>query len=258
MSEEIVVASISDLADHPGVTEELKPDNLAPSAPSSAAPSSAATTHVNGDGLPSPDACSSVGRASSITTPSTQSMASFSSRGERVSFSRLKYIKSPDLLHLRLMTRFLDLCGLTDDVAGTTTKLLLKCIDMLYRCKYSTLDLCSVLAHASAYFQDAYGLCGNNMDSSEVGNVLVLIIYIAHCYVQDETCPLKVWHKYLFKKYCSVDTLDAAIIRIMEIRGFVLRVPDEDFQRAFAYLSTKPDQSSKDNAQDAHTGVKSQ
>merc|ERR1712232_1467662 len=96
--------------------------------------------------------------------------------------------------------------------------------------------MCSVLAHASSYFLDTYAKCGDGMDASEVGNVLALLIFLAHSYVLDETCRLKTWHKYLFTKYCSLDMLSSAVMRLMEIRNYLLRLEDEDLKQRYTGL----------------------
>merc|ERR1712232_1369330 len=96
--------------------------------------------------------------------------------------------------------------------------------------------MCSVLAHASSYFLDTYAKCGDGMDASEVGNVLALLIFLAHSYVLDETCRLKTWHKYLFTKYCSLGMLSSAVMRIMEIRNYHLRLEDEDLKQRYTAL----------------------
>jgi len=83
---------------------------------------------------------------------------------------------------------------------------------------------------------DAFGLCGSVMDSSEVGNVLVTLMFVAHCYVQDETCPLHVWHQHLFRKYCPLRTLNAAIVRLLEIRRYVLRLDSQDLSTRYVNL----------------------
>lgn len=134
-----------------------------------------------------------------------------------------------------LLSAFLEL-GELRDIDGDSVKLLLRALKLLHLCDYSSEDLCSFLAHASAYFASAYGLCGMHMDECEIGNVLVLLIFIAHCYVQDETCPLHVWHQYLFRKYCPLRTLNAAILRLLEIRQYILRLESQDLDQRFAYL----------------------
>jgi len=140
---------------------------------------------------------------------------------------------SPDDLHL--LSCFLELAQLSD-VEGDAVKLLLRVLRFLRLCDYSAEDICSILAHASAYFVDAYSLCGDQMDAKEVGNVLATLVFIAHCYVQDETCPLHVWHRHLFRKYCPLKTLNAAVVRLLEIRRYRLRLEPEDLDRRFACL----------------------
>merc|ERR1711920_708127 len=122
------------------------------------------------------------------------------------------------------------------DMDGDGVKLILRALKFLRLCDYSVEDICCILAHASAYFLDAYKLCGEHMDRSELGNVLATLMFVAHCYVQDETCPLHVWHQHLFHKYCPLKTLNAAIVRLLEIRHYVLRLESEDLHGRFTYL----------------------
>ena len=74
------------------------------------------------------------------------------------------------------------------------------------------------------------------MDPSEVGNVLTTLMFIAHCYVQDETCPLHVWHQHLFRKYCPLRTLNAAVVRLIEIRCYVLRLDSRGLSTRYTAL----------------------
>jgi hypothetical protein len=136
---------------------------------------------------------------------------------------------------INLLARVLELCRVSE-ADSETAKLLLRAIKFLRLCDYSSEDICSTLAHATAYFVDAFSLCGNQMDSCEVGNVLTTLMFIAHCYVQDETCPLHVWHQHLFQKYCPLRTLNVAIVRLMEIRRYVLRLEQDDFDRRYFSL----------------------
>jgi hypothetical protein len=134
-----------------------------------------------------------------------------------------------------LLDAFLKLAELPD-IDTESVKLLLRALKLLRLCDYSVEDLCSILAHASAYFIDAFGLCGSVMDASEVGNVLTTLMFVAHCYVQDETCPLHVWHLHLFRKYCPLRTLNSAIIRLLEIRRYVLRLDSQDLSSRYVSL----------------------
>lgn len=135
-----------------------------------------------------------------------------------------------------LLSEMLDLVRL-QDVDGETVKLCLRALKFLHLCDYSDQDICSIMSHATAYFMDAYALCGNHMDSGEVGNVLVSLMFIAHCYVQDETCPLHIWHQHLFRRYCPLRTLNSAIIRLLEIRRFILRLDERELSDRFERLN---------------------
>lgn len=136
---------------------------------------------------------------------------------------------------IHLLARLLELSRVTE-ADSETVILLLRALKFLRLCDYSVEDICSTLAHASAYFVDAFQLCGTQMDACEVGNVLTTLMFVAHCYVQDETCPLHVWHQHLFKTYCPLRTLNVAIVRLMEIRRYVLRLDNEDFDRRYFSL----------------------
>lgn len=135
-----------------------------------------------------------------------------------------------------LLGCFLELTHL-QDIDGDSLKLLFRGLRLLRLCDYSVEDICSILAHASSYFIDAYKLCGSHMDASEVGNVLATLMFIAHSYVQDETCPLHVWHQHLFRKYCPLRTLNAAVMRLLEIRRFQLGLEQKDLSDRYNKLS---------------------
>jgi hypothetical protein len=81
------------------------------------------------------------------------------------------------------------------------------------------------------------------MDAQEVANAIVTQMFIAHAYVQDETCPLRIWHEHVFRKYCSLKTLNAVVMKLIEIRGHRLRVDRKDMLKRYKYLvgSQPPD-----------------
>jgi len=107
---------------------------------------------------------------------------------------------------------------------------------MLHLCDYTHEDICCVLAHTSVYFRKTFALCGHQMDNQEVANAVVAQMYIAHSYVQDETCPLRVWHSHLFAKYCNVRTLNTVVMRLLEIRGYRLKLDRKDLLKRYRYL----------------------
>ncbi|CAJ1347042.1 unnamed protein product [Effrenium voratum] len=136
---------------------------------------------------------------------------------------------------VHLLSAFLELSPLTHLPLGAG-KLLFRVLRFLRLCDYHVEDTCVILAHASAYFLDAFGQCGSHMQDSEVGNVLATLIFIAHCYVQDETCPLHVWHKHLFKRYCDLKVLNQAVMRLMALR-LALRISDDDLRARLSRLA---------------------
>ena len=46
-------------------------------------------------------------------------------------------------------------------------------------------------------------------------------------------CPLKVWHAHLFQNYCSVRTLNSAVIRLLHLRRFSLSLDAEEVAEDF-------------------------
>lgn len=130
---------------------------------------------------------------------------------------------------------FMDLIGM-EEPDDCVVRLVHRAIDLLFRCGYSVEDTCSVLAHASVYFMDAFEFCGARMEAREVGNILTVLMFLAHSYVLDETCPLRLWHSNLFRGYCTVKTLNAATLKLLEVRGWVLRVEPEALEPRHARL----------------------
>lgn len=138
-----------------------------------------------------------------------------------------------------ICSKFLELTRLSD-VDPDSVRLLLRSVKLLRQCDYTSEDICSTLAHASVYFNDVDAVCGSLMDSSEVGNVIVVAMFVAHAYTQDETCPLRVWHQHLFKHYCTIKTLNAAVARLLEIRRYVLRLRERELHERYSALLQAP------------------
>jgi hypothetical protein len=138
----------------------------------------------------------------------------------------------------RLISRLLEIVQ-APSIGGTSVRMLLRSLKFLRLCDYSIEDICSTLAHASAYFAEAFPKDRiRNVDKNEVGHIFMTYMFIAHCYVQDETCPLHVWHENLFADYCNTKTLNAAVIKLMEMRGYVLRLDGADLHERFESLLT--------------------
>lgn len=48
-------------------------------------------------------------------------------------------------------------------------------------------------------------------------------MYLAHCHIEDNACPLAIWHEYLCQDNCSVKALDALVFNLMARRQWILR-----------------------------------
>lgn len=135
-------------------------------------------------------------------------------------------------LELKLLAQFLELSG-TPVLTRESWNLCLNTIHFLNACEYSVEELCSVLALASKYFRDVRATCGARMTAEESSHLMVLLVYIAHCYALDETCALPVWHRCLSRNYCELPAMNAAILRLMRLRGYKLRLNDTEFRGRF-------------------------
>jgi hypothetical protein len=143
---------------------------------------------------------------------------------------------------LAILSRFLDLQHLDGHAAMATEppkallRLMLRAMKLLHLCQFQTEEICCILAHTSVYLRSTYKACGQQMDGQEVANAVVALMFIAHSYIQDEPCPLPVWHELIFQKYCSVRTLNAVILRLMEIRAYRLRIDRKEMMKRSKYL----------------------
>lgn len=118
----------------------------------------------------------------------------------------------------------------------TLYKKVLQGIRLMHLCDYHYADVVLTLAYASVYFRSAFISIGQKMSDYEAAHVCVLLIYLAHSFLLDETCPLRVWQQHIFKKYCNLKVLDAALYRIFKMRGFRLRVTEAEEKEALSVL----------------------
>lgn len=117
-------------------------------------------------------------------------------------------------------------------------KCVLQGVRLMHLCDYDYADVVLVLAYASVYFRSTFSSIGKKMSPNEAAHVVVLLIYLAHAFLLDETCPLRIWQKHIFRKYCTLKVLDAALFRLFQMRpGFKLRISDEEERLALLGLS---------------------
>lgn len=111
-------------------------------------------------------------------------------------------------------------------------------VRLLHLCNYEYADVVLVLAYASVYFRNCYATIGSEMSPTESAHVVVLLIFLAHVFLLDETCPLRIWQKHIFRQYCTLKVLNAALFRVFQMRpGLSLRITDEEESMALLGLS---------------------
>jgi len=53
---------------------------------------------------------------------------------------------------------------------------------------------------------------------------MVMLIFIADSHLRDQAVPLRSWHRHLFKKSCTIRTLNLAIVNLLKSRNYRLRL----------------------------------
>merc|ERR1712187_84373 len=117
-------------------------------------------------------------------------------------------------------------------------KTMLQAVKLMHLCEYQYPDIVLVLAYGSVYFKSTFDSIGHKMSEHEAAHVCVLLIYLAHVFLLDETCPLRCWQKHIFRKYCTLKVLDAALFRLFQMQVFKLRISEQDEKRALSFLLT--------------------
>ncbi|CEM33559.1 unnamed protein product [Vitrella brassicaformis CCMP3155] len=129
--------------------------------------------------------------------------------------------------------RFCVLAGLERE--GLGPKIILKTMEMLHRCKYEAWDIVLILAMASVQLEDTFSKLSVT-DQKERAHVCVLQIYLAHCWLQDETCPIKIWHEHLVRSYCTFPVLQDALFKLFGLQNHIMRIDDNRHVDRTRYL----------------------
>mmetsp|Transcript_67276 Transcript_67276/g.197498 ORF Transcript_67276/g.197498 Transcript_67276/m.197498 type:complete len:338 (-) Transcript_67276:317-1330(-) len=147
-----------------------------------------------------------------------------------------RFAKYPD--DLVLVLRFMDtLEGVASRAKGETTcKTILQGVRLMHSCKYSYADIVLTLTYTSVYFRETVDQINQNMCDYEAAHVCALLMFLAHSFILDETCPLKFWQQNIFKHYCSLKILDMALFRLFRLLNFQLRISNDDEQRGLSIL----------------------
>jgi len=115
-------------------------------------------------------------------------------------------------------------------------KIVLQGVRLMHLCDYHYSDVVLTLAYASVYFRIIHRSIGAAMSGPETAHVVVLLIFLAHSFVLDECCPLRCWQKYIFRKYCTVKVLDAALFKLFWMQEFRLKVSEDEEREALCVL----------------------
>jgi len=105
------------------------------------------------------------------------------------------------------------------------TAVLHRCLKMLHFFKYSLEDVLSIAAVASIQMDFVFAKV-DVTDPKEKVYIAVLQMFLAHCWILDETCPIKEWHKYIFNDYCSFTCLNDAMMKLFMLQNYRLRVDE--------------------------------
>eukprot|EP00746_Dinoflagellata_sp_MGD_P142516 gnl/MRDRNA2_/MRDRNA2_75471_c0_seq1.p1 gnl/MRDRNA2_/MRDRNA2_75471_c0~~gnl/MRDRNA2_/MRDRNA2_75471_c0_seq1.p1 ORF type:complete len:231 (-),score=27.92 gnl/MRDRNA2_/MRDRNA2_75471_c0_seq1:223-915(-) len=117
---------------------------------------------------------------------------------------------------------------------------ILRSFRLLHLCGFDTDSIEVIVAHAAVYLQDLlgtlHGADDHTMTLQELSFVTCLQLFLAHSWLEDVACSLKNWHKYVFAGYCSIKTLNAALVRLLEIRSYKLRVDEATVDARLSFI----------------------
>mmetsp|Transcript_134592 Transcript_134592/g.304884 ORF Transcript_134592/g.304884 Transcript_134592/m.304884 type:complete len:255 (+) Transcript_134592:34-798(+) len=130
---------------------------------------------------------------------------------------------------------------LKDGVLGSdcaeTRKKLVRVIDALLHAQVDDTEIAEMLIHAQAYMEEYKPVLAPLRDSERMYTTLLLLV-MAHWHVSDDPCSLGDWHATIFADYCELEKLEVALVGLLKLRQFRLRVDDDILDRIRA---TVPD-----------------
>ena len=101
-------------------------------------------------------------------------------------------------------------------------------IKLLRACHFCSDDIVLCFAYASSYASRVFPLMAGLLGNAEVVHILILLVFLAHSFMFDETCPMREWHKHIFRKYCTLKKMDTALFSVFSMLEFQLLVSSED------------------------------
>lgn len=85
------------------------------------------------------------------------------------------------------------------------------------------------------------------VDLKESVYIGILQLFLSHCWLLDQTCPLKEWHRHIFGSYCSFGCLNDAMMKLFALQEFKLSFDPGVVQSVVAQLAV-PRRSDRFNA----------
>eukprot|EP00747_Dinoflagellata_sp_TGD_P180555 gnl/TRDRNA2_/TRDRNA2_33190_c0_seq1.p1 gnl/TRDRNA2_/TRDRNA2_33190_c0~~gnl/TRDRNA2_/TRDRNA2_33190_c0_seq1.p1 ORF type:complete len:354 (+),score=60.46 gnl/TRDRNA2_/TRDRNA2_33190_c0_seq1:48-1109(+) len=191
-------------------------------------------------------------------TESSSNLTSADASSEKATESSLNLACSdsatvPDRVsdyEMRLTTGLLSDMGVKvdDHVAGDIPKamlLILKSLRLLRVCGNEKEDVLLVAAHAALYFRQlivslhSEDVGSTQMQIKEMAHIVCVFLFLAHSHVLDNNCSLKLWHKHVFAKYCTLTVLNVAVMALLQHISFKLRVDTDELKEVCASLGFK-------------------
>lgn len=152
-----------------------------------------------------------------------------------------------------LLGRFSEICPevlnclrhTESSVAAKAMEPVVRCLRLLRMCNYPHSDIEVIMALGSIYLQDCLDKLRSDgetgMQPQELSLIICVLLFLAHSYTEDCSCPLHLWHRHVFAGHCQLETLNQAVFRLMEQREFILRVDSNVLDERLKFLRECPD-----------------
>lgn len=115
-------------------------------------------------------------------------------------------------------------CKASDNACGYG--LIMETSDMLYKCGISPHDIVLTLALTLCQIENNTELFAK-CSGYEYSYTCVLQIYLAHCWLLDETCSIVFWHKEIFYKYSTYERLAFIALRLLNKQTSMFSINDK-------------------------------
>lgn len=96
---------------------------------------------------------------------------------------------------------------------------------MLRSCRYVPSDILMCVALAVCQIRKAAGRILVR-SSTEAACVFSLQVFLSHCWLLDETCSIKEWHRHIFRTHCQFGSLNVAVMSLLAIHDRLAVNPD--------------------------------